>query len=828
LIGRDADVAAARARLLDDGARLLTLTGPGGVGKTRLAVAVARAAAPAFADGVAFVDLAPVVDPALVASAVARAVGAPESGEQPPLADLLEFLRRREMLLVLDNFEHVLAAAPAAAAVLERCPDVALLATSRVLLRLAAEHAFPVEPLPLPAGAALPEVAAAPAVQLFVARARAAAPGFALAAGNAAAVAAVCRRLDGLPLAIELAAARTTILPPAALLGRLERRLALPLAGPRDAPARQHTLRDAIAWSHDLLAPADRVLLRRLAVFAGGATLEAIEHVAADPADAGETGDLAAGGLAIGDVVAGVASLVDHSLLRVEPGPADEPRYGLLETIRAFAFDELVASGEEPLIRRRHAAYVGALVAQVEADLWREPPSPWLARLEADLDNLRATLAWALAEDPATALRIAGGLWKFWQRRDRQGEGRAWLERALDRTAGGRAEAPAPPPPPAPGLAPARARALAAAGALAAFQDDHAAATTWLEEAVADWRTLGDPVELARALLHLGETTQRRGDPARATALWEEALARFRPREDARDIAEVHNLMGLAAIDLEQFARAEHLFERALALGRGTGDQDFEVRQLMNMGVAAGLAGNWPRAAAMCEEALAAYRANGVKLGAGYALLNLGDCLLRLGEPGRALPLLQESLALTIEIDNREGIFFALEGLAPAALAVGRPRAAARFLGAADGLRAAHGVPPTAVDLADRAARIIDPLTEILGAEALAATLAAGRLAPWEVVAGDALALVPDGAPTPASAGRLAETLTPREVDIVRLVVEGRSDKEIAADLGIARRTASNHIANVRDKLGVSSRGAVAVAALRDGLLRDAVPAVLG
>ncbi len=809
LVGREADIAAVATRLARD-ARLVTLTGPGGVGKTRLALAVADACGGRFADGAVFADLSPVADPALAASVVGRAVGARETGEQPPRADLLEFLRDRELLLVLDNFEHVLSAAPLVSEILAACPDVSLLVTSRAPLRLAGEHTYPVDPLALPAGAALPDLEASPAVRLFVARASAAAPRFALDEANAEAIAAVCRRLDGLPLALELAAARSAAFPPAALLGRLERQSPTPFVGPDDAPARQRTLRDAIAWSHDLLSPGERALLRRLAVFAGGAPLEAVEAVCGDaPEDESLAGRRQSAGDALPtDVVAAVVSLVDQNLLRALDGVWAEPRYAMLETIRAFAHDELVASGEERATRRRHAEHFCSLVERVEPDLWADPPGPALHRLAADLDNLRSAMTWALDEEPDLALRLAGGLWQVWEKRDLRAEGWTWLDRALERAEVGSA-------PPA-----VRARALAAAGALAVFRDDHAAASALLGESVAIWRNLGDRVELARALLHLGETVQRQGDPAGAMALWDEALGLFRPREDARTRAEVFNQMGLAAIDLEEFERAESLFGQALAAMRGNGDRGFEARQLMNIGVAAGLAGDWPRAAALCEEALAVLRAGGIKLGMGYALLNLGDCLLRLGDAARALPLVQESLSVALELDNREGVYFALEGLVPVALAIGQPRQAARLLGAADGLRAAHGAPPTAVDLADRAERMLGPLASALGERDLSAAVAAGRIAPWEVVAADALALVPSGANRQMRPARpLVEPLTRREEEVLRLLADGRSDKEIAEALWISRRTASKHVANIFGKLAVSSRSAAAVTALRDGLV---------
>ncbi len=809
LVGREREIAAVAALLERPDVRIVTLAGPGGVGKTRLALATAASVAERLADGAAFVDLAPVADPDLAAPAVARALGVRESNDEPLLDALLGFLRGREALLVLDNFEHLLDAAGLVSALLDAGPGLTVLVTSRALLRIEGEHAFPVAPLGLPDADAPPDrVAETEAVRLFAARARAAQPDFALGPENAAAVAAICRRLDGLPLAIELAAARIGVFPPRAMQRRLEERLLLPLAGPRGAPPRQRTLGDAIAWSHDLLDPAGRVLFRRLAPFVGGFTLDAAEWVAGEAAAPAWHRPVAA----VGDVVGGVVGLVEQSLLRVvAEGDATgdaEPRYAMLETVREQARERLAASGEEDAIRRRHAAWCLALVEEAEPGLWAVAPGPALARIEAEFDNLRAALAWALERDAETALRLAGGLWQAWERGDRRAEAASWLDRALAHPDAATAS-PA-----------ARARAMTAAGTLAAFRDDHAQAEGLLARGVAAWREIGEPVELARALLHLGETVHRQGEPGRAEALWEEALGLFREPEDARSIAEIHNLLGFAAFDQGRFERAEAMFERAIALVRGKGDRAFEAQQLMNLGVVAGMRGDWPRAAAMCEEALAAFQGIGAKVGAGYALMNLGDCVIRLGDAGRALALFQESLALTLAIDNREGVLFALEGLAVAALAIGRPQQAARLLGAADAMRDELRLPPTPLDLADRAERLLAPLTGALGEGGLAAALAAGRLAPLDVVTADALALVPPAGkpPGPAPVIDLGVPLTRREREVLRLLVEGRTDKEIADALFISRATASKHVESLRGKLGVTSRAAVVAIAIRAGV----------
>jgi predicted ATPase/transcriptional regulator with XRE-family HTH domain len=421
LIGREADIASA-THLICEGTRLLTLTGPGGVGKTRLALQLATETSTLFADGVVFVPLAPLADASLVCPTIAHVLGLRESGGQPLLDMLRRSLGGRQLLLLLDNCEHVLPGLTEISPLLEGCPRLVVLATSRSPLRIRGEHEFGVAPLDLPEveyALTVEEAARSPAVRLFVARARAASTGFELTEENASTVAAICARLDGLPLALELAAPRVKLLPPGALLARLHEALSLLTDGPRDSPARQQTLRNTIIWSHSLLDEAERALFRRLSVFAGGCSLDGVEAVCTAP----DTSD--------GDVLTGLGSLVDKSLLQMR-AIAGEPRFMMLETIREFARGELLASGEEGTIREAHARYMVALVEEIEPRLWGPDQVSWINWLVAEEDNVRAALRWLLDAGEIEAVgRLLRPLGYFWWVQGRMVEARQWSEEVL-------------------------------------------------------------------------------------------------------------------------------------------------------------------------------------------------------------------------------------------------------------------------------------------------------------------------------------------------------------------------------------------------------------
>jgi predicted ATPase/transcriptional regulator with XRE-family HTH domain len=590
LVGREHDVAAVmhlvRRGVETSGSRLVTLLGPGGIGKTRLALAVAAAIQPAFPDGVVFVDLSTLRDPSLAPAMVAKALGLQE-GTQHARDLLAGALQDKQVLLVLDNFEQVVEAAAFVVDLVARCPRVAILVTSRSALQVRGEQRYQVTPLALPDARHAPPLEALAnygAVRLFVERAQAVQPQFQLDSTNTAAVLAICRYLDGLPLAIELAAARIRILPPAALLARLTQGnrqggASLLSGGPRDLPARQQTLRATIEWSYDLLGGQEQHVFTSLAVFAGGCTLEAVEAVCDLPAL---------------DVL---ASLVDKSLVQ-QTEHAGEPRFLLLETLREYGRARLEAEGALAALAQRHAAYYLAFVEAERPDLGGPRQRTWFARLESEHDNLRAAIEWAIESGEAElGLRIAGVLWRLWYVYGYLREGRHWLEHLL------RLPATAPPR--------VRAQALRGAMVLSGELGDFAAAAAWGEQSLALFREIGDAEGIADALNSRANVAREQGDYAQATALYEESLARYRALGDLQGVAVALNNLGTAVRYQGDLARATALYSESLDLRRQRGDTRGIAWTLNNLGIVARVQADGARAKRYYVEALALSHAAG-------------------------------------------------------------------------------------------------------------------------------------------------------------------------------------------------------------------------
>lgn len=804
LIGRESQIEAARALLLRPEVRLVTMTGPPGVGKTRLGVQVACEMALSFSGGVCFVPLAPVTSPRTAFIAIAQTLGLKESGNKALHERVKEYLRGRQMLLLLDNLEQVVPAASLVSELLRTSPQIKVLVTSRTLLRVYGEHEFPVHPFPLPqAGhpSGVEGIARNEAVELFVQRARASKPDFQLTEENAGAVAEICARLDGLPLAIELAAARTKLLPPHAMLARLKgwgQRLNLLRDGAQDLPTRQQTLRNAIDWSYDLLDAEHQALLRRLAVFVGGFSLEGAEAVWGVPNDdrGRPISNSALHAPHSLDVLDGISSLVNKSLLRQDASGEREPRFRMLETIRDYALERLEESGEVEEIRLGHALYYVSLAERGEAVLLgkaqagEEQHTTWLDRIESEHDNVRAALLWTSSEcgvrsaergipdddggeaiphsalrtpnsgDTHLGLRLVGALGMFWEMRGHLSEGREWAAAALA-SAGDRAKPYD------------RAKALLIMGKLALWQGAFEQSQRELEESVALWRELCDRWGISATLLGLGHLAMARRDYAQARSLIEESLNTR--RELGYTVGVASALQGLGAVAMHEgdYEGALGLLEEGLMLARGMGHKWIMVR----------------------------------------ALNHVGHITLRGEDAVRGEAAFREAFTLAAEIGSKLGITRSLMGMVEVACVQGRWRQAARLIGTVDELLEATCVCMYPLDC-EEYDRDRESASRMLG-DAFDELRAEGRLmSPEEVVQavyageheaqrggftehGPVLAIVPGG-----------HELSARELEVLQLIAQGLTNDQIARKLVISSHTVNNHLRSIFRKLGVASRSA--------------------
>jgi len=823
-IGRRHQVAEI-GRLLQS-TRLLTLVGPGGSGKSRLALELAWKLVEEYRDGVWLVELASLTDQVLVPRAVATAVGIREQPRRAVLEVLAEALRSRSVLLVLDNCEHLVdACAVLVDTLLAACPQLRVLTTSREALGVSGEVIWRVPPLSLPAiptalprssADALEHLAENEAVALFVDRVRWVQPGFVLTDENAPAVIQICHRLDGMPLAMELAAARVSVLAPNQLAARLDDTLRLLSGGIRNAPSRQQTLRATLDWSYDLLDTGERALLRRLAVFVGSWPLESAETICAGPViGVVAKDDNSIVGI---DVLTVFAHLVDKSLVQVEEDMGEgsglpSVRYRLLETVRQYASEQLAASGESTWMRERHAAFYLALAEEAEPELTGPDQAIWLGRLAREHDNLRVALVWLIEHgDVVRAARLCAALWRFWDIRGHLVEGERWLADVLVR---GHAD----------GIpSHLRARLLQGDGILAWNRGNLRRSEHSSREALTLFQECGDRRRTASTLHNLGIVAELQGEYEEATHRYEASL---RLREEIGDslgaATTMHNLGNLAR-EQGDLDRASALYHRSLALHREIGNKRGTALALTSLAVVALDEGRYTVSAMLSSESLELYQTLGDKTLRGIALNNLGYAVMNRGDHQRAIALQSECLLAAWDIGDKRGIACGLEGLG-AALALGVPQfhgseQAGRLFGAAEALREILDVPLSVADYA----LIERPLVSAritLGETVFNTAWTLGRALPLDDVIAEALTVTdalpaepraPIDDPAPASLSR-------REREVATLLVQGQTNAQIAATLGIAERTADTHVSNLLRKLGVSSRSAARAWAIEHHLV---------
>ncbi|MDQ6694315.1 MAG: LuxR C-terminal-related transcriptional regulator [Chloroflexota bacterium] len=744
-----------------------------------------------------FVDLSPLRDPAYVTSAIASALGISEGGAQSLATRLGHSLAQSPALMVLDNFEHVLAAAPEIADLLAACPELKVLVTSRSALRLRWEHQVAVLPLPLPESVHLEDLetmASVASVALFLDRARAAGPDLRLTGDNATAIMLICQRLDGLPLALELAAVRVKLLRVEEIAAYLDNCFRLLTGGSRGAAERHQTLQAAIDWSYDLLTHAERVLLRRLAVFAGGFTMDAAQGICVDAEFLSD---------AVFDLL---ALLVDQSLVIISPGHYPT-RYRMLEPIRQYAQNRLLAAGEAETVQRGHAHFFVALAEQAEPQLWAADHSTWMVRLQQERGNLQVAVQWAVEQnDAALGVRLARALYWFWLLSGAVSAGRNSVAGILEVAV-------------AVGDAAARASALQVAGSLAFLDADYVAACGPLEESATIYRRLGDRHGLANTLNVLGRVRDLQGDTAIASTLLRESAALASEVGDHGGHANALLALTLVAVNRADYAEAHAYAEEALTIYQNTGNQWGVAAGLQYLADVARCQGNYTRAERLYLRSQTAFRDAGVEAETASILHNLGYVSLAQGEYARAQAMFAESLAQQRERGNRAGILEGLAGFGALLAARGQPRKAAVLFGAVAALRATFGTPMWPAERIEHE-RHVAKVRAALGAGAWQEAMAEGGGMTLEQAIASALAPMVTDRAAQVHAGLIAQGgLTTREREVLILLAQGNSNRVIADALIITERTVETHIRSIRSKLNLTSRTQLAIWAVEQGLL---------